>query len=68
MIAFTEKEMMLLECVVTSQIYGIKGNIAALKLLENPANYQKEQIEIFEKLLLDCGEVLEKIKCRERID
>lgn len=66
MVKFTEKDLMLLDCVVTSQIYEIKSNVSKLKLLENPANYQKEQLEIYDKLLGQCERVLDKIKCGER--
>lgn len=66
MARFTEKDLMLLECVVTSQIYEIKSNVAKLKLLKNPANYQKEQLDIYDKMLGQCERVLRKIKCRER--
>lgn len=62
---FTKKDLMLLECVVSSQIYELKANISKLKLVETPANYQKEQLVIYEKLLRNCERVLIKIKREE---
>lgn len=62
---FTKKDLMLLECVISSQIYELKVNIAKLKFVENPANYQKEQLAIYEKLLVNCERVLKKIKREE---
>lgn len=62
---FTKRDLMLLECVVSSQIYELKSNISKLKLVEKPANYQKEQLGIYEKLLGNCERVLKKIKREE---
>ena len=59
---FTKKDLMLLECVVSSQIYELKANISKLKLVKKPANYQKEQLGIYKRLLGNCKRVLKKIK------
>lgn len=59
---FTEEDLALLDCVVTSQIYELKTHVVELSQLETPANYQMEQLEIYEKMVGKCERLLNKIR------
>lgn len=64
---FTQKDLTLLDCVVTSQIYELKAHVAELSQLETPANYQMEQLEIYEKMVEKCERLLNKIRRTSKV-
>lgn len=59
---FTDTDLALLDCVVTSQLHELKAYVGELNRVENPAKYQMEQLEFYKKMVEKCERLLKKIR------